>query len=125
MMLKSKLLSPSQRLNACEVQDSAHVLLGDAGDHVRRIQQALIRIDNLQIAPAELASATYGKSTADAVLDYKRHRNIINRSYEKTADNIVGKMTIRSLDDEMLKRETGMSDDFFGAGLRNLLGRLT
>jgi hypothetical protein len=124
-MLKSKLLSPSQRLNACEVQDSAHVQLGDAGDHVTRIQQALIRIDNVRIAPDELTTASYGKSTAAAVLDYKTRRNIINKSYQKTADNIVGKMTIRSLDDEILARETNMSEDFFGAALRNLQGRHT
>jgi hypothetical protein len=116
---------PSQRLNACEVQDSAHVQLGDAGDHVRRIQQALIRIDNAQIAPSELTSATYGKSTADAVLKYKTHRNIINKSYQTKADNIVGKMTIRSLDDEILVREKTMSADFFGVGLGNEQGRHT
>jgi len=124
-MLKSKLLSPSERLNNCETQDSAHVTVGNAGDHVKRIQQALIRIDNASIAEAELTSTTYGKSTAAAVLDYKTRRNIINTSYQKTADNIVGKMTIKSLDDEMLPLEQRMSDDFLGAGLRPLRGRLT
>ena len=124
-MLKSKLLSPSQRLNDCEAQDSAHVTVGNVGDHVKRIQQALIRIDNADIAETELTNATFGERTAAAVLDYKQRRNIINRSYQRTADNIVGKMTIKSIDDEMLPLEQRMSDDFFGSGLRPLRGRRT
>jgi hypothetical protein len=40
----------------------------------------------------------YGTQTANAVLAYKRKRNIINYSYQTQADNIVGKMTITSLD---------------------------
>ena len=47
----------------------------------------------------------YGPSTADVVLAYKRKRNIINYSYQTTADNIVGKMTMAALDKEMLARE--------------------
>jgi hypothetical protein len=38
-------------------------------------------------------------------LSYKKKRNIINRSYQTQADNIVGKMTIASLDNEMMARE--------------------
>ncbi len=37
-----------------------------------------------------------------AVLAYKKARNIINAAYQVQADDIVGKMTIKSLDDEML-----------------------
>jgi peptidoglycan hydrolase-like protein with peptidoglycan-binding domain len=117
-MLQSKLLSPSQRLNACQVQDSAHVTPGSSGDHVARIQQALIRIFNADIAANELSSAHYGPSTAAAVLEYKTARGIINRSYQTTPDNIVGKMTITRLDNEIVPLEQGESDEFFGAGLR-------
>ncbi len=124
-MLKSKLLSPSQRLKSCEVQDAAHVTRGDSGDHVKRIQQALIRIDNAKIEASDLENAKYGDSTAAAVLSYKSARTIINKSYQKTADDIVGKMTIKRLDDDMLALELGMSDDFFAASLRPLHGRLT
>ncbi|MCY2978476.1 MAG: hypothetical protein NTU79_07405 [Planctomycetota bacterium] len=44
-------------------------------------------------------------NTAAAVLAYKTKRKIINRDYQMTADNIVGKMTMASLDREMLGRK--------------------
>jgi hypothetical protein len=47
----------------------------------------------------------YGPSTARAVLTFKRARNIINRSYQTQADDIVGKMTIAELDKELVKLE--------------------
>jgi hypothetical protein len=43
----------------------------------------------------------YGPATANAVLRYKRKRDIVNRSYQTSADNVVGKMTIASLDREI------------------------
>jgi hypothetical protein len=39
------------------------------------------------------------------VLSYKKKRSIINPAYQTQADNIVGKMTIASLDKEILQRE--------------------
>jgi len=42
------------------------------------------------------------------VLRYKQARDIINRSYQQNADDIVGKMTIVSLDDGMYMFETGI-----------------
>lgn len=39
------------------------------------------------------------------MLRYKQQRNVINTSYQTRADNIVGKMTIQSLDAEMVARE--------------------
>jgi hypothetical protein len=48
-------------------------------------------------------SQTYGSSTANGVLNYKRKRGIINRTYQTQADNIVGKMTIAALDAEMAR----------------------
>ncbi|MBV8813078.1 MAG: hypothetical protein JO271_01200 [Verrucomicrobia bacterium] len=123
-MLKSKLLSPDPRLNACEVNDPSHVKLGDRGDFVGRIQQALIRIENAPIDDTELAERVYGKTTAGAVLAYKKKRNIVNRAYQTQADDIVGKLTIRSLDDELLKFEAESSDEFFAGALRPISGRL-
>src|SRR5262249_23232676 len=43
------------------------------------------------------------------VLAYKQKRNIVNRSYQTQADNIVGKMTMAALDLEMLSIEAGPS----------------
>jgi|HubBroStandDraft_4_1064222.scaffolds.fasta_scaffold138019_3 hypothetical protein len=96
------------RSEACLVDNSAHVTPGSPGDHVSKIQFALNDLDGLQIADAEIDAKLYGQTTADAVLAYKRKRNIINFSCQTTADNIVGKMTIKSLDDEMFDKQENL-----------------
>jgi hypothetical protein len=108
MPLRSRLFSGNQRLEACLVSDPSHVLQGDQGLHVFLIHQALRLLSSADIARAELDAFAYGPTTADAVLGYKRRRNIVNRSYQTEPDNIVGKMTIRQLDDEMVLVETGL-----------------
>lgn len=105
MPLQSRLFRDDQKLQACLTHDSAHVTQGAVGDHVRKIQTAVVQLDGLDIFPSEVAARRYGPSTAAAVLSYKKKRNIINRSYQTHADNIVGKMTIASLDKEMAQRE--------------------
>jgi hypothetical protein len=53
----------------------------------------------------------YGTETARMVLAYKGPpRNIINKAYEDKPDPIVGKMTIRSLDQEMFDFENHPPD---------------
>jgi len=105
MPLKCNLFADSARLNACLVHDPAHIKLGDSGDHVEDIQIALRHIDGLVIDDVELVSRRYGPSTAAAVLAYKKKRKIINRAYQSAEDDIVGKMTIASLDAEMVARQ--------------------
>lgn len=105
MPLRSRLFKDDPALQACLVKDSAHVTLGTRGAHVPKIQRALAMIDGALIATNEVQLALYGKTTAAAVLAYKRQRKIINRSYQSTADDIVGKMTIARLDDEMAALE--------------------
>lgn len=105
MPLASNLLQSNERLNDCLIRDGAHLLPNDAGEHVRLVQIALRAIDGLVIDPAELASNSYGPSTAAAVLSYKTKRSIINRSRQSAPDNIVGKMTIAALDQDMLALE--------------------
>jgi peptidoglycan hydrolase-like protein with peptidoglycan-binding domain len=89
----------------CLVQDSAHITPGTHGPHVNKIQTALSTLDHFAVAPGEVQSQTYGPSTAAGVLAYKQKRNIINQAYQTQADNIVGKMTIASLDAEMARVE--------------------
>ena len=101
MALSSFLFAGNARLEACAIQDSAHVLLGDSGTHVGKIQAALEAIDGLFISGDEWQSKRYGSSTSAAVLQYKSTRNIINRSYQSKADAIVGRMTIATLDADM------------------------
>jgi hypothetical protein len=62
-------------------------------------------IDGLTIDPGEIKTQRYGPSTAAAVLAYKRKRKIINRAYQQSEDNIVGRMTIAALDKDMLDRQ--------------------
>ena len=123
MPLKSRWFSGNERLQRCLVSDPAHVLIGDHGDHVLLIQDAVILLDGATIDDAELAGQRYGQSTANAVLAYKKRRRIINPAYQATADNIVGKMTIASLDDEMFIRETALFT-FTGGGAGLIPGLL-
>ena len=101
MPLQSQLFKGDAKLEAAAVSDAAHIVTGATGPHVGKIQLALIELDGAGIAQDSI----YGPATASAVLAYKKKRNIINRSYQSQADNIVGKMTIAALDREMFARE--------------------
>lgn len=105
MPLVSQLFSGDPIFERCLVKDSAHIAPGSRGSHVNKIQTALSTLDYFAVVPQEVQSQTYGPSTAAGVLAYKRKRNIINRAYQTQADNIVGKMTIASLDAEMARVE--------------------
>lgn len=102
--LQSDLFKNDPKLEACAVENSAHIHMkkNSVGEHVGKIQTAVIRIDpSLKISAAELNTKTYGQTTADAVQAYKRQRSIINFSYQQSADGIVGIMTILRLDTEL------------------------
>ena len=101
MALQSQLFRGDPKLEAAAVSNPAHIVPVAAGEHVRKIQLALIQLDGVAIDP----DGKYGPATAAAVLAYKRKRNIINRTYQTQADNIVGKMTMAALDREMLAKE--------------------
>jgi len=99
--LQSQLFRGDSQLEAAAVSDPAHIVQGARGEHVRKIQLALIQLDGAAIT----ADGSYGPATAAAVLAYKRKRDIVNRAYQTQADSIVGKMTIDRLDKEMLAAE--------------------
>jgi len=111
-MLHSKFFSGDVKLEACAIHNSAHVLQGAVGEHVSKIQAALFILDDLIIEAAELAAKKYGPSTAAAVLSFKQERDIINRSYQTQADDIVGKMTIAELDKELVELENPQDKGF-------------
>lgn len=102
MPLNSRLFRSDPALEACLIRDSAHIQPGAVGEHVAKIQTALDFLDHAQIGGDEVRAQQYGHSTADAVLAYKRKRQIVNFTYQTQADNIVGKMTIAALDQEMV-----------------------
>ena len=85
MPLQSQLFQGDQKLEAAAVSDPDHITQGARGEHVTKIQTALILLDNAKIA----ADGQYGPATAAAVLAYKKKRNIINPSYQTQADEIV------------------------------------
>lgn len=101
MALQSKLLRGDAKLEAALISDPAHIAPGAVGPHVAKIQQALNLLDGTSLNP----DGKYGPATSGAVLAYKQKRNIINSSYQTQADNIVGKLTMASLDAEMLEKE--------------------
>jgi hypothetical protein len=101
MGLQSRLFRGDPKLEAAAVSASAHITPGAMGDHVVKIQFALMRLDEAPLSQ----DGVYGPKTAAAVLAYKQKRNIINRSYQSQADNIVGVMTMASLDKEMFEQE--------------------
>ncbi|HEY5808318.1 MAG TPA: hypothetical protein VIT67_10145 [Povalibacter sp.] len=98
MPLRSRLFAGSRELQACLTTDSAHVVPGAQGEHVALIQSALVRFRFLSAENARSEARSYGPHTTAAVLAYKEEHKIINRSYQSQADNIVGRMTIASLD---------------------------
>ena len=97
MALQSQLFRGDPQLEAAAVSDPSHIVQGASGEHVRKIQQALIELDGATIK----ADGKFGPATAAAVLAYKRKRDIVNRAYQTEADNIVGKMTMAALDKEL------------------------
>ncbi len=105
MALRSRLFRGDPKLEAAAVSGPAHITPDAVGQHVGKIQQALIQIDAATIAGNELSTTSYGSTTADAVLAFKQKRDIVNRSYESTADNIVGVMTMAALDAAMVNLE--------------------
>lgn len=110
-MLRSQLFRGNRRLEGCAINHADHVTLGATGDFVSKIQEALVMLDNAIITGPDIADQRYGNSTAEAVLAYKGPpRNIINRSYQSAPDNIVGIMTIASMDQEMAALEARIPD---------------
>ena len=105
MSLQSIWFRRNARLERCLISDADHVKRGDKGDHVALIQGALLMLDKSKISGDEQTRQSYEHSTANAVLEYKKKRNIINFSYQTSADDIVGRMTMQSLDAETLAYE--------------------
>jgi hypothetical protein len=106
MGLQSKHFKGNRALEDCLARDASHVTPGAAGEHVAKIQAALFTLDNASITAGEIALSTYGASTARAVKAYRTKRGIV-RFGQTTPGDIVGKMTIARLDQEMLAKEKG------------------
>jgi hypothetical protein len=102
MGLNSDLFRGDPVLEAAAKFDAAHIAPGARGPHVRKIQTALNALDGARL----IEDGAYGRKTAAAVLAYKRKRNIVNRAYQTQPDDIVGRMTVASIDAELVGTET-------------------
>ena len=113
-MLRSKLFSGNRELKEASENHARHIVRNhkQTGDFVSKIQEALIILDNAILTGSEIPDQRYGNSTADAVLAYKTSRGVINHTYQKTADDIVGIMTMARLDKDMLEIEGRMAARF-------------
>jgi hypothetical protein len=101
MALSSSLFVNDGPLNQALEIDSAHILPGSVGTHVLKLQAALEILEEIELPAEEKEGFVYGPATADAVLHYKSIRRIINFAVQQQADNIVGKRTIRTMDEEL------------------------
>lgn len=101
MALRSRSFSGDPKLEAAAVNDSAHIVPGTRGSHVGKIQSALNLLDGAGLTVDDI----YGSGTAAAVLAFKTKRNIVNRAYQTSPDNIVGKLTMAALDEAMVVNE--------------------
>jgi hypothetical protein len=103
--LTSKLFRDDPALQKCLVSDPSHVTPGSQGDHVTKIQAALVTLGAGVIAPDEIEGQLYGPTTAWTVRAFKGPpRNILGPG-QTTPDNIVGKKTIAALDHEVVAFE--------------------
>jgi hypothetical protein len=93
-----------KRLNECLASDPFHITPGQKGDHVRAIQDALEairkRYTDLGLPEIDDTPGDYGSGTIAAVLYYKRRFDI--RRTGQPLDDIVGRMTISKIDDDLL-----------------------
>ncbi len=105
MALMSQLFSGDLKIEAAAVSDPARIMQGARGDHVARIQTALILLDGAAIT----ADGAFGPMTAAAVLKFKTARDIVNRTYQTQADSVVGKMTVAVMDAELVALENATS----------------
>lgn len=122
-----------ERLRQCAASDPKHITQGPPpakGPHVAILHQAFEKIAATAVPPlgvpsstkefddavralqqnrieaGERSGATYGPSTARAVLEYKKAHNI-RRSPAAAVDNIVGILTIQSLDSDLIRASGG------------------
>lgn len=102
---------PMAELLGAANENRFHITPGASGEHVSKIQAALFAITSAQIDSDELGRSFYGKTTANAVADFKRTRKPPILNYANQIDNIVGIKTMRALDEEMKRIDGGLGKE--------------
>ncbi len=117
MVLTSELFKNNKQLQDCSERDSAHIVaneppvrrgVNDRGEHVALIHKALRQIMPNVSFGLEEATETYGPKTAEVVRQFKAMQNppILNKALRQTTpDNIVGKLTIAALDEQVKRKK--------------------
>lgn len=103
--LKSAAFKGDRLLEAALNNDASHIVPGAQGDHVLKLQGALeflLSSPPAGITDDEISARRYGPTTSAAVLRFKTEHKIINFAYQTRPDNIVGKMTMKALDNAMI-----------------------
>jgi hypothetical protein len=62
MPLRSRLFAGDRRLEACLIDDKAHLTQGTRGDFVSKVHTALFLVDGPNVDAAELRAQLYGRS---------------------------------------------------------------
>jgi hypothetical protein len=83
MPLHSRLFAGHRALEACLVEDSAHLTLGAVGDHVSKVHAALFVLDNVSVAANELRVQKYAPSTVVAGLAFKRNATLSTQAVKR------------------------------------------
>jgi hypothetical protein len=114
MPLRSNVFKDDVQLRAVLENPNAHLIVkapAIRGNHVGKVHQALALLQpSPPVSETERIAQEYGRSTADAVLAYKKKRNIINRAYQSVPDDIVGTMTLQAMDDELFGKKAPRSE---------------
>lgn len=111
-----------QRLSACLANDAQHITPGQKGEHVRAIQSALAAIGKLRpelgLPANQDPPGTFGPGTVKLVHQYKMQNHIVRPG--QPLDDIVGRMTITQIDDDLLgdkpEPDPPPSPEVLGAG---------
>lgn len=97
-VLTSPDFAGDSRLERCATEDAWHIMPRSRGDHVGKVQQALISVGGQSIDAGELKAKYYGSSTEAAVSDFKSAQVPPLLNYNNEIDSITGKKTIKALD---------------------------
>ena len=108
MALQSKLFRGDAKLEAAAVSNPDHIVPGDRGPHVAKIQEAINTLDDADLD----VNGIYDPATAAAVANFKRHQEPPILNYEGKIDDIVGIKTTAALDAGMVVREGNLHLDF-------------
>ena len=101
-MLLSQFLRDDPLLVACYDDPARSIGEGDVGPHVARLQFAALSLAGGWISGVEVASRSYGPTTAKAVFGYNMSRRILRPLHGTSPQDTVTRETLSALDAEIV-----------------------